>query len=504
MSSFDEGYNFFLEQADVIAGAYQGNQFVQNVNIEITKLYENINAFNDSRMNVDSLKGFIAEEWHSATFNINAAVSGSESRTFVVRSHDFASVDIDSSFGKIFGLKYYKDGVASAQEQAKSVFEKFNEYKAKGGKDSLESYLEGRGFTDDTVLNDPIYSGQVRVIPKDQLETASKWLERKIAKESTIRPEQVERYKETLKMLSDKLSDGKGVESIPLTEAEAKTLAELAKKGDITYEQLKAMGISADKVIHFEYIAKQAFNAGLTAGTISIVLKIAPEIYKTIDYLIKTGDLDSEQFRKIGFAALEGGCEGFVRGSVSAAITIACQSGMLGSVAKNISPSVIGMATVITLNTMQNAFKVANGKMTNFELSQELIRDLIVSSSSFAAGSIVQTFIGIPVLGFMIGSFVGSVIGSFAYNSSCNAVISFCIDTGFTMFGLVEQNYTLPKEILESIGIEVFTYEELEYEKFEYEKFETLKLEYEKFEPKTLDISILKRGVIGVNEIGYC
>lgn len=504
MSSFDEGYDFFLKQVGAQAGAYKSNQYVEDVNIEITKLYENLNAFNGFNTKTECLKGDVAEFWHAGTFNVNAVASGSENRTFVIRSHGFASPDIKSTFGKIFGLKYYKDGVASAQQQAKSVFEKFNEYKAKGGKDSLESYLEGRRFTDDTVLNDPIYSGQVRVIPKDQLEMASKWLERKIAKESIIRPEQVERYKETLKMLSDKLSDGKGVESIPLTEAEAKKLAELAKKGDITYEQLKTMGISADEVIHFEYIAKQAFNAGLTAGTISIVLKIAPEIYKTIDYLIKTGDLDSEQFRKIGFAALEGGCEGFVRGSVSAAITIACQSGMLGSASKNISPSVIGMATVITLNTMQKAFKVANGKMTNFELSQELIRDLIVSSSSFAAGSIVQTFIGIPVLGFMIGSFVGSVIGSFAYNSSCNAVISFCIDTGFTMFGLVEQNYTLPKEILESIGIEVFTYEELEYEKFEYEKFETLKLEYEKFEPKTLDISILKRGVIGVNEIGYC
>lgn len=278
----------------------------------------------------------------------------------------------------------------------------------------------------------------------------------------------------------------------------------MAKKGDITYEQLKTMGISADELIKFEHIAKQAFSAGITAATISVVLKVAPEIYKAIDYLIKTGKLEAEQFRKIGFAALKGGSEGFVRGSVSAAITVACQSGMLGSVAKTISPSVVGMATVLTLNTMQNAFKVANGDMTSFELSQELIRELIVSSTSLAVGGITQTFIGIPVLGFMIGSFVGSVIGSFAYNSGYNAVISFCIDTGFTMFGLVKQNYTLPKDVLESIGINVFEYEKFEFKKVEIKKFSPLKFNYRKFRPKTIGVHILRRGVIGVNEIGYC
>ena len=34
----------------------------------------------------------------------------------------------------------------------------------------------------------------------------------------------------------------------------------------------------------------------------------------------------------------QGGSEGFVRGSVSAAITIACKSGMLGEALKGISP----------------------------------------------------------------------------------------------------------------------------------------------------------------------
>ena len=84
-------------------------------------------------------------------------------------------------------------------------------------------------------------------------------------------------------MLSDRLSDGQGTESIPLSEADAKALAVLAKKGDVTADELKSLGISADEVIRFEYLAQQAFKSGLTAATISVVLNVTPEVYRAIN-----------------------------------------------------------------------------------------------------------------------------------------------------------------------------------------------------------------------------
>lgn len=503
MSAFEEGYAFFAKQAGVQIAGFEGGIYVGQVDNEIEKLIHDLNAFEGFKTKPDMLKGDIAEFWHSDTFNVNAVARGTASRTFVDRSHDFASADISSNFGKIFGLKYYKDGVESAKQQAKSVFERFHEYRASGGKDSLEMFLEKRGFTDDAVLHDPIYYGQIRVIPKDQLETACEWLRRKIATESVIRPEQVERYKETLARLSDRLSDDLGTESVPLSEADAKALAALAKEGDVTAEELKQLGISADEVIRFEYLAKEAFKSGLTAATISVVLNVAPEIYKAIDYLIKNGDLDEKQFQRIGFAALKGGSEGFVRGTVSAAITIACKSGMLGAAMKNISPSIIGMATVLAMDTMKNAFKVACGQMTRTELAQELIRELIVSSSALVVGTVVQAFIEIPVVGFMIGSFIGSAIGAFAYNCGYSAVMSFCVETGFTMFGLVKQDYTLPEDILENIGVDVFKYEKFIPAPFRSNGFMPTAFQQKQFEPNTLGITVLRRGVIGVAQIGY-
>ena len=87
-----------------------------------------------------------------------------------------------------------------------------------------------------------------------------------------------------------------------------------------------------------QYLAKEAFKSGLSAATISMVLAVGPEIYKAIDYLIKNGELEEKQFQRIGFAALKGGGEGFIRGTVSAAITIACKSGMLGEAFKSVCP----------------------------------------------------------------------------------------------------------------------------------------------------------------------
>lgn len=504
MEGFAEGYSFFEKNSGSYTAAAMGDAYVRDITDAIGVLRDDINAFNGFNTKPDALKGDIAEFWHSDTFNINAIVRGSKSRTYVNRSHDFASADVSSNFGKNFGLKYYKTGEESAKQQAKSVFEKFKEYQSQGGKDSLDEYLAKRGLDDiDTILNDPIYSGQLRVIPKDQLEEATKWLQRKILEEGSKRPEQVARYQETLKMLTDKIKDGKGTESIALTKEEAEQLARLAKEGKITNETLKKLGISTEELIKYEYVMKQAFKAGVSAATISMVLKVAPEIYRAISYLIRNGELDENQFRKIGFAALKGGTEGFVRGSVSAAITTACKAGLWGEAFKSVNPSVVGAVTVIAIDTMKNAFNVAIGKMQSRELASELLKEMFVSTCSLIGGGVSQAFIEIPILGFMLGSFIGSVVGSFAYNLGYNVFISFCIDTGFTMFGLVDQNYELPDEVMEAVGFEVFRYEEFNYEEFKPEEFELKEFQVEEFETETLSIGFLRRGVISVQQIGY-
>ena len=76
---------------------------------------------------------------------------------------------------------------------------------------------------------------------------------------------------------------------------EAEVLAKLAKQGKINADDL---GLTTEELIKYDYIVQQAFKAGLTAATISVVLKVAPEIIKAIDYLIKNGEINAVQFKK--------------------------------------------------------------------------------------------------------------------------------------------------------------------------------------------------------------
>lgn len=501
MVGFEDGYEFFRKNASGVMGVEVGDSYIKTINMEINETINDLNSLKGFSTDAKVLKGDVAEFWHSGTFNIDAAVKSSSDRAFVDRSHDFASTDISTNFGDRYGLKYYSNGQASAKAQSTSIFQRFKEYQGTGGTDSLEIFLEKRGYSDvDSVLNDPIYAGQLRLIPRDQLEEAANWLERMLKTEAARRPEQVHRYEETLALLRDRLSNNKGVESIPLSREEAETLATLSKQGKISAEEL---GLTTENLVKYEYIMQQAFKAGLTAATISVVLKVAPEIFKAIDYLIKNGYVDKEQFKKIGFAALSGGAEGFIRGSVSAALTTCCKAGILGTTLKSVDPTIIGAVTVLTMNVVKNAFDVAIGKKRRNELAAELVRDMYISTCSLIGGGIMQAFIEIPVLGYMIGSFVGSLIGSFTYNVGYKAVISFCVDSGFTMFGLVEQDYVLPKEVISEIGLSAFDYETFEVPAFEPNTFSVSTFEIDAFEPDTIEIHFLRRGVIGVNRVGY-
>ena len=482
---------FFEKNIGGQLGANVTNVYVNNVHNEILNFMKNLNDFKGFQTDINQLKGNIAEFWHSGTFNINAIARSSTNRTTVLQSNEFASIDIGSNFGNDYGLKYYKTGVDSANQQAKSIFEKFKEYQAHGGKDDLDKFSYEN-------INNPIYSGQYRIIPKEQLEEAIKYLEQKIAKESIARLELAEKYRETLKMLRTKIEDGKGTESISLSTEDAKKIAELSKEGCVTEEELKRLGISTEDIIKFKYILKESFKAGLTAVKITLILKLAPEIYKAIKYLISSGEIDFSQFKMMGIECLQAGSEAFLRGTVAATITGAFKAGLCGEALKTINPTIIGAFTVFILDIIKNSFKVAQGKMSRQELTTEMTKEMFILSCSLGVGFLSQTFIHIPVFSFMVGNFIGSILGAFVYDKIYDVALSFCVDTGFTMFGLVEQDYKIPEHILKKIGLKVF-----EYEKFQFHKFKPQKFEIKKFQFEAFKITILRRGVIGISKIGY-
>lgn len=106
--------------------------------------------------------------------------------------------------GRDYGSKYYRTAQESAKAQAKIYQECYKEYQEKGGTGTYEEFLQERGkaYVDP---NSPTYAEQFRLISSDQLEEAKEWLTRKINEEATKRPELVERYQNTLDILSKKI-----------------------------------------------------------------------------------------------------------------------------------------------------------------------------------------------------------------------------------------------------------------------------------------------------------
>lgn len=493
--SIKQGFDSFVNLSGESIGSFTADSYVENIKEAINILDNDMNAFQGFKTPSPQLKGDIAEFWHSDTFNINAKLTDSSFKTVVDRSHGYASADITSNWGDKFGLKYLRNGTESAKAQSVSYFERYCKYKSISGRGdlSVHDYMAERGIDNDNVLNDPIYKGQIRIIPSDQIKEGTDYLENKIAKESMMRPEQVERYKDTLENVAPKIKAPDGTSSSELIAKKAEQVADDAKKGSFDG---KNYGYSTEELIKIGHIVKQGLKAGTTAAVITMVLKTAPQIYKCIEELISSGKINEEQFRKLGFAALSGSSEGFIRGFVSASLVTSCKSGVFGKALKTVSPSNIAVLTVIFFSTMKDSFMVAKGVMTKFELVNNLSRNIFVSSCALGFGVLSQILLPALPGAYLLGNFVGTFIGSFAYIAWDKVFISFCVQSGFTLFGIVDQDYTLPDSVLYEIGINVFEYEHFFIDEYNIDSFDI-------DEYKCEFISIVRRGVLGVHQIGY-
>lgn len=80
------------------------------------------------------------------------------------------------------------------------------------------------------------------------------------------------------------------------------------------------------------------------------------------------------------------------------------------------------------------------------------------------------------------------MVGLFAFVAYDKAVLSYCVSLESIFFGLVNQDYILHDEVLQIIGISLFEYT------------------INQYMPNTYNasmINILRRGVIGVRQVGY-
>lgn len=453
------------------------NQHLQEINDAIDRLAKSINEHPHLNLGEEQLKGYVAEEFVAGTFNVDALRKGSSHMAFTLQDNGYGSVDIGTNFGKSYSLKY-----ANYADKAESYQAVLN---------------RGTGL--------PKYEGQELLIAPEQVDDAKAWAVRRAATNKDIRPDVAASHEYTKEHLVGTISDSEGVESKPLSVKEAKKIAREAKNTEFDPEK---HGITKEQYlaeVRVDYL-NQVMKAGLTAATITAITQLVPELYKAIDYLIKHGEIDLAQLKKSGCKVITTSGEAFLRGSIAYGVQMALQEGLFGEALKSANPTIVGVVVTVVLGTIKNSIQVAAGKMTATEMGMQFVDTLVISSGylvSMKIGGIIAQalFPELPGIGYAIGSLLGCSL-AVVYSIGKKKLISFCVDTGFTCFGLVEQNYELPDEVLKELGIDTV--------KIGRAKVSTTQIA--KIEPnssvgrtsyETVNMTVLRRGVIGVNKIGY-
>lgn len=519
-SDFKKGYSFAVHNMAGAEGSVSADAWINSVNETVDQLTADmLDTAAKKNLDIDYLQGFIAEIWHTNTFNTSSAIHQSGTQAVQPDVNSFGSSDIkvlDSAGKTISELssKSYNTASGSYKEQAATPWERYNELRSnaeKKGKTykSFEEFLEERGLKNDESAKMSMYLGQGKLIPTEQLEKARDLLTKKVLTlkgNTSPTPEtavQIARYEEVLKTLTDVVSDGQGNSSLQLTHKQAMELAKAAKSGHIDEELLKECGLDISKLVNARDIAQEALSSGLSAVALSMVFSVAPVIIDAISMLVSQGEIDLELLKEGAGKALEGTPKSFISGSLSAAITACCKTGKLGEAFLDANPVAVSALVVTAIGTIESAIKLATGEIDQKEMARELMQMYVTSALSYAGGTAFAViFDGFP-LAYMLGSLVGGIIGGLVYKAAENILLSFCINTGCTFFGLVDQNYSLPQSVFDQLGLEHFDFTNFEYDQFKYDKFEPERFSYETFSYPKFGLTVLRRDLIGVCNVGY-
>lgn len=510
MDYFKDGFEYVVSNLSSIFGSVSAHQYTRTIKKEIDQMMFKMYEEADRRANLSNelLKGFDAEVWHAYTQRINAAVNGQSSSAYMPESTAVGSADIVFDNGRAYSSKYYGTASQSVGQQATTIrarYEILRKNAEKRGETflSLEEYLE-KYFPNAKSANESIYYTQGRLIPSDQLEQAKSLLQKRIAKErSSGRTDVANNLQEVLDSLTDTVDDGKGNTSIRLTKQQAELLAKASKDGTLD-EVLEKLGITLKNLIKPHDILRETFKAGLSAATLSFVMNVAPIIINAFSQMVQRGEIDVEQLKKQGFEAITQTAKSFLLGAISGGVIIAAQSGYLGNIMRSSDPTLIGATVVLIFTAIENGIKVVNGKLSKEEYAQTMMRSMFISASSVGFGMAAQAlFAEVPVIPYLMGSFVGSALGGFLYNVTEKVFLSYCVESGFTIFGLVKQDYQIDESLLEEIGLSTVKEESIDLPIFVPERFDFEKFNYQGFQYERIGITIVRRGIIGVFNIGY-
>lgn len=521
-SQVAKGYDYFLSSSQFFVGAARASAlngaYIQNIDNRIMQLAWRINS---SAMKLDgeisgnkSLHGFIAEYWHAYTYRISAAAMRTNSWAIAEDSPDARAVlggpDITTSWDEQFSLKFYEEGKDSGLEQARTLKQEYNDYLKKHPDCTQEEFLKTKGLDENTDLNLSKYESQTRLIPAGQLKDAREALQRRIDQYldsgSEAQAANVKALIETRDRLTDHIEGPNGEKSFPLTFEQSKQLQECAKEGSFDPADYD---ITAARVADRAYLMQKIINSGLTAMWTSALLKVAPEILACLKKELDDGVITYEDIANIGKAGAAGAANGVIRGTLIAAITTAAELGYLGDAIKNAAstpsfPSGIAVLVTTAMSIASDSISWVRKEIPKEEFLYRVDRTTFIAASSYICGVAVQgILLEFPTVGYLLGSFLGSLIGGALFSVKEEFFISACVDHGWTFFGIVKQDYSLPDYILRLMGFDLVDYDLVDYDEVSYDEVTYDEVTYDEVTYDEIDAQYIGRGLIGIRKVGY-
>lgn len=509
MSDFEEGYGFAARYAAAAPAGMDSAEWLNAVEAAIEELYSAMNSYDhykNTKAAQDSLKGFLAEEWAFGTANVDAAVKRVDAKAARVGSHDLGSADVSWGADE-YQLKFLTDPEKIARKLATTLRDSYEARASRYSELSFDEWAAAKGFAGKTP-DELLYGEMKGLVPSDKLEGARQYALKRIERaEKRGLEAEVRRWRKVRDNLTDRIRTDNGIEGCPATNDEMARKAEDVSSG----RKLDPAddGMTLAERVTANNVAMQALKAGGTAAAISAALSIAPEIYRAIDYLISEGELDDEHLKRIGTAACSGAVNGFVSGAATAAITASAIKGAFGDAVQAAAKSakganVIASLVVLTMETCRNFYLVATGRIQPVEMAGNLSQSIFSTVLMFAGGAVASVLLPEAALPVLIGSFVGGVAGSMAFKPATSCLMRICVDSGITFFGLVEQDYEVPKSLLSKLGIKTVKVRTVPIKVADVAAAPSLSnASIRTARLHTVDVVCMERDVVAVNKVAY-
>lgn len=446
-------------------GANLSREFVNQVQTSLDEAIAALQREAERRANVDVnyVKGNLAEVWHAETLKVAASAKGRTDIWANAVGNNKTGQDVqygDATTARNAELKYYKTGEETARQ-----------------------------------LGNPAYNDSQKVVPADQLQEVIAEAQRQAARNRDTRPDIAAANQNTAQTVSDRL-EVDGVTSTPLTEGDARALAtDLQRDGELDAE---AYGLTTEAFIAWSDLLRESGTAALHAAAFSAALSCAPQLYRLLLQAQRSGELDYHAWSTAARQLVGQSANAGLRGGLAAIITGGCRSGLLGPALKRLPPAAIGMATALALNSLQHGWQYARGEISGRELAFNSSRDTLTLLMGTGGAMLGQLLIPIPLLGATLGNLLGSTLGALSIQAAQHKALALCVEQDWTFWGLVEQNYVVPEAVLARAGFDLFAPKQLAAARFQAPPFVA-----PAFNEPRLELQFLRRGVVAFHTVGY-